>query len=74
MNAPAQPRLWDQEEFARFAGLTLDQVKKLRSRGGGPPFIRLGRQIRYNPAKIAAWLHSQEQHDTRPTKRKETHK
>ena len=65
MNAPAQPRLWDQDEFARFAGLTVDQVKKLRTRGGGPPFIRLGRQIRYNPAKIAAWVQSKEQESTK---------
>lgn len=65
MNQQEKPRLWNQDDFAAFADLTIDQVKKLRSRGGGPPFIRLGREIRYIPAKVHAWLLDQQQESTR---------
>lgn len=65
MNAPAQPRLWDQDDLAHFTGLSLDQIKKLRTSGDGPPYFKLGRQIRYSPAKVSAWLQTKEQESTK---------
>ena len=37
------------------------EVKTLqawRCRGGGPPFIRVGRLIRYSPDDVRAWIES----------------
>lgn len=67
MTSPA-PRLWTPEDFATFASLTTDQVKKLRTSGNGPQYIKIGREIRYIPRKVEAWLQSAEQTSTKDSK------
>lgn len=67
MTSPA-PRLWTPEDFATFACLTTDQVKKLRTSGNGPQYIKIGREIRYIPSKVTTWLKSAEQTSTKDTK------
>lgn len=52
------PQLWTPDQFAKFAQLTPNQVKKLRSNGDGPPFIKIGREVRYIPRKVEQWLAS----------------
>ncbi len=44
---------------AAQAGLSRSQFRKLRIYGGGPPFVKIGRAVRYDPADIAAWLETQ---------------
>jgi excisionase family DNA binding protein len=31
-------------------------LEKHRRRGGGPPFVRLGRVVRYQPEDLDAWI------------------
>jgi excisionase family DNA binding protein len=48
-------RLVSAREAARFLGLTLDQLYRLRERGEGPPGYRIGRHIRFQWADLRAW-------------------
>lgn len=48
------------QEVADLLGLHHDTVKKMRHRGEGPPFAKVGhRTIRYDRAKVIAWAESQ---------------
>lgn len=50
------PQLWTPEQFGQFAQLSADQVKKLRVNGDGPPYIKIGREVRYIPRKVEHWI------------------
>jgi hypothetical protein len=56
-------RLWRTREVAEYTGLGKSTLDKLRLRGGGCPYIRVGRVV-YHPDDIDAWLtacrHSQQ--------------
>ncbi|MEU3475313.1 helix-turn-helix domain-containing protein [Rhodococcus sp. NPDC006774] len=43
------------EEMAQILQVTPSKLAQLRYKGGGPPFLRLGRQIRYPLDKFDAW-------------------
>jgi len=42
-----------------FLGLSRRWLAKLRLTGDGPPFIKLGRQVRYRLGDLEAWLNGQ---------------
>ncbi|MGB3169049.1 MAG: helix-turn-helix domain-containing protein [Rhodococcus sp. (in: high G+C Gram-positive bacteria)] len=41
--------------MAQILQVTPSKLAQLRYKGGGPPFLRLGRQIRYPLDKFDAW-------------------
>jgi len=43
------------EAAAKHLGMTTGALAALRSRGGGPAYIKSGRTVRYLPADILAW-------------------
>ncbi len=43
-------------EAARYTGLAKSTLEKLRMRGDGCPFIRIGRAVLYDPDDLDAWL------------------
>jgi predicted DNA-binding transcriptional regulator AlpA len=43
---------------AAMTGLSASTLNKLRCAGGGPPFLKLGRAVRYNPDDLKEWLDS----------------
>jgi len=43
-------------EAANYLGLSTSWLAKLRLTGEGPPFLKLGRQVRYWRADLDAWL------------------
>jgi excisionase family DNA binding protein len=47
--APGQDRLRlvSAREAARFLGLSLDELYRMRERGHGPPGYRIGRHVRF---------------------------
>lgn len=55
--APGQDRLRlvSAREAARFLGLSLDQLYRMRERGQGPPGYRVGRHIRFRWADLHDW-------------------
>ncbi|NML95151.1 helix-turn-helix transcriptional regulator [Novosphingobium olei] len=47
--------LTEVEQAARW-GIAPKTLANQRCRGDGPPFIKLGRLVRYDPAQTDAWL------------------
>ena len=48
--------LWNTEQCARYLGVSIDWLNGSRCRGDGPPFIKIGRNVRYLPAQVEEWL------------------
>lgn len=36
--------------------VTTEYLSQLRSRGGGPPFVKVGRTVRYPQYAVAKWI------------------
>lgn len=50
------PALLTTEQTAPLLGLTAEALDCRRKRQQGPPFVRIGRLVRYRPADVAAWV------------------
>lgn len=37
-------------------GIAVGTLRNMRSRGGGPPYVRVGRRIRYRLVDLDRWL------------------
>lgn len=48
--------LLTETEQAKRWGIAPKTLANQRCRGDGPPFIKLGRLVRYDPAQTDAWL------------------
>jgi hypothetical protein len=58
-NAPAGAvgsALLTPEQAAKYLGFTVGWMAKLRMRGGGPNWIRLGTKCRYTLADLDEWI------------------
>jgi predicted DNA-binding transcriptional regulator AlpA len=44
---------------SRYTGLSQSTLEKRRLYGGGPPFLKLGRLVRYRISDLDRWLDSQ---------------
>lgn len=64
--AEIAPRLWDIKDVSAF-GVPVATIYQWQVRSEGPPAMRLGRHLRYDPAAVSAWAHDQE--DTRRGRR-----
>ncbi|MDG4562963.1 MAG: helix-turn-helix domain-containing protein [Candidatus Competibacter sp.] len=57
-------RLLTDSEAAEYIGMSVSFLRQSRMEGrrdnrtAGPPFIRMGRSIRYDPQDLDAWLAS----------------
>ena len=49
-------RLLTDRQISQRYGLSFHTLRKLRVRGGGPPFIKIGRSVRYRSSDIEAWM------------------
>jgi predicted DNA-binding transcriptional regulator AlpA len=43
-------------EAAKFLKMSVSWLAKARMRGDGPPFVRIGRSIRYREDDLRQWL------------------
>lgn len=49
-------RLWNVKETAEFLGIPASTLYYWSHTGeGGPPILRIGRTLRYNPHSVIAW-------------------
>jgi predicted DNA-binding transcriptional regulator AlpA len=48
------------KEAAEFLKISVSWLAKARMREDGPPFIQIGRSIRYGKAALLRWLKSRE--------------
>lgn len=53
-----QLRLLNEHEVAEFLGVTAGWCQKARVRGGGPPFMKLGKKVRYSTDALQKWVDS----------------
>lgn len=44
------------EQVAQLVGTSVGQLAQWRFHGDGPPFIKLGRSVRYRWSDVEAWL------------------
>lgn len=56
--------LWSANDYAVWRGATLQAVAHERCRGNGPPFIKIGKRVFYDPAVVRDWF---AQHQVRST-------
>jgi predicted DNA-binding transcriptional regulator AlpA len=52
-------RLLTAREAADFLRVSVSWLAKARMRGDGPPFVKVGRSIRYSQAVLVQWLKHQ---------------
>ena len=52
------------KEAARLLKVSLSWAAKARMRGDGPPYIRVGRSIRYTEAALIQWMKSRQRLST----------
>jgi predicted DNA-binding transcriptional regulator AlpA len=48
--------LLDDHGVAAILGCARGSLQKARLTGDGPPFLKIGRLVRYRPEDVAAWL------------------
>lgn len=53
---PTPEPLWTSQQLADYLGISAAAVRMMRSRGQGPRFIRLGKNVKYRPEDVRAWL------------------
>ena len=51
-------RLLTPNEIAEFLRVSLSWLAKARMRGAGPPFVKVGRSVRYPEGALAQWMKS----------------
>ena len=52
----ADEPLWDTRDMATHAKLAAVTIEKMRLRGDGPAFVKLGKSVRYRPVDGRAWI------------------
>jgi excisionase family DNA binding protein len=52
------------KEAAKLLKVSVSWLAKARMRGDGPPFIRIGRSIRYSEVALLQWMKSQQRLST----------
>jgi predicted DNA-binding transcriptional regulator AlpA len=43
-------------QVSEITGRSISTLEKDRWEGGGPPYVKMGRLVRYRPADVRAWL------------------
>jgi predicted DNA-binding transcriptional regulator AlpA len=51
-------KLWGIKDVADYLDIPVQTLYQWRSRGYGPPGIRLGRYVKYRPDDVRAWVAS----------------
>jgi predicted DNA-binding transcriptional regulator AlpA len=47
--------LMSARRVAEYLGITYEYLGILRMRGGGPPYIKIGKSVRYHPREVETW-------------------
>jgi excisionase family DNA binding protein len=54
-----QELLLTTQQVSELVGLSKDTLNRLRLKGGGPPFVHMGRAVRYKLSEVYAWMENQ---------------
>lgn len=68
MNAPVRASTIDPllhpRDAARILNVSMSWLAKARMRGDGPPYVRIGRSVRYSEAALVQWVKSRQRLST----------
>ena len=53
------PKLLSVEDLSDILGIPVNTLYQWRTKGYGPPGVRIGRHLRYRPDDVNAWLNEQ---------------
>jgi predicted DNA-binding transcriptional regulator AlpA len=59
-----ESKLLTSKEAAQFWRVSTSFLAKARMTGNGPPFIKIGRSVRYSEATLLQWMKSQQRLST----------
>ncbi|MFB9775389.1 helix-turn-helix domain-containing protein [Brevibacterium otitidis] len=62
MSAPPPTKpvpLWTPAQVAEYLAVPEDRLARWRCDRVGPPFVKIGRSVRYHPRQVARWLQGQ---------------
>jgi hypothetical protein len=51
-------RLWTPDDLSEFLTIPEKTLRQWRSKGYGPPWRKVGKHVRYEPAAVLAWFES----------------
>lgn len=51
-------KLHTEKQESDRLGISTRTLQSWRIKGGGPPFLKIGAAVRYNPDQVDAWLSS----------------
>jgi excisionase family DNA binding protein len=51
-------RLWTIDDVSTFLGVPVQTLYQWRHRSEGPPCMRLGKHLRFDPDQVRAWVAS----------------
>ncbi len=54
----ALPKLLNQKQVAEILGKSTAWLERMRWKGGGPPFRKFGRHVRYSLDDLMQWIES----------------
>ncbi len=63
MSTTAQSLSNERQEAARL-NVSVRTLQSWRTKGDGPPFVKLGRSVRYDPRRVDEWLTSRARRNT----------
>jgi len=52
-------RLWGIGDVSRYLGVPVATIYQWRVRGEGPPAMRMGKHLRFEPRRVRAWAAAQ---------------
>lgn len=59
-----EPIAVDEQAASALTGVSVSSLQKMRMRGDGPPYVKLGQRVRYQPSTLREWV---ERHVVRST-------
>lgn len=60
LHIPPREPLWTARHLARFLNVSEGAVYYWVKHGEGPPYIRVGRSLRWVPSAVEKWMKTQE--------------
>jgi len=60
----SENRYLSPREAAQYARMGYSTLNKMRTHGGGPPFVRPSRRVLYATKDLDAWLEARKQRST----------
>ena len=56
MDGALIPQFIDENEASKITSIPTPTLRTLRSKGGGPPFVKIGRSVRYEVTDLIAFM------------------